>query len=403
MTATMTPPTHSLTPTRPMSPDILLLTELFPPFVGGSAVLYEGIYSRLSDKQIVVLTDVKQSAGPDKVRGNLWIERRDISSEYWGLLKLSAFKQHWRIASYVKELANKRDTVVHCGRTLPEGLAAYMSRKRGGPRYACWAHGEDITLQVSASREMRMWTGKICHGAEAIFANSENTKNIVADTGVPRDKIHVIYPGVDADEFRPENDGTTLRDKHAPNGEPFIVSIGRLERRKGFDLTLKAVAKLRQSIPNIRYALVGGGPDLDYLKNMANELDIDKNVDITGRLPFEDLPRYYAACDVFVHPNRIEGVDVEGFGIVFLEAAATERPTIGGNTGGVPEAVAENETGLLVSGTDVDELADAIRRLLDSPQLREQMGRAGRKRVLERFTWDATAGSMRRLLNELNL
>ncbi len=399
---TATPGSLASEAVRPTRPDLLLLTDLYPPFVGGSAVLYENLYSRLADRTVVVLTDEVMSAGPDTRRGNVWIERRAIASACWGLIRFSALRHHWKVASHIKALADRKHTFVHCGRILPEGLAAWLARKRRGPRYACFAHGEDLTMQLNSSRELRMLTYRVAHGASAIFCNSNNTAGMVRDLGVRDERIRVIHPGVDPDEFRPGIDGSAFRQRYAPDGEPFMLSIGRLEPRKGFDLTIRAIAKLRERIPKVRYLIVGGGQDSDRLASLVRDLKVEENVFMTGKVPGGDLPRYYAACDVFVHPNRIEGVDLEGFGIVFLEAAATERVTIGGDSGGVPEAIAQNKTGLLVSGTDVNELASAMERLITSPQLREEMGKRGRQRVLEGFTWDAAAAKMAAALHEVS-
>lgn len=378
---------------RAAAPQILLLSELFPPFVGGSAVLFEGIYSRLEHRRVTVLTDSARSAAEDTERGRLTIERRAIASDYWGLRKPRAFAHHWRVGSFIRQLADRRRTLVHCGRSLPEGLAAALSRLRGGPQYACWAHGEDLTLQMTVSREMRMLTRWIVRGSVGIFCNSEHTAGLAQEVGVRSDRIHIIYPGVDVERFRPRS-GAAQRQRLAPGADPLILSIGRLERRKGFDLTVRAVARLRQRFPSLRYLVVGDGPDRDYLRALVRECGVGDQVTFTGKVAEEELPGLYAACDLFVHPNRIEGVDVEGFGIVFLEAAACGKPVIGGATGGVPEAVADGETGKLVSGTDEEELAAAISVLVESPAERARMGESGRRRVESRFTWSRAARQM---------
>jgi phosphatidylinositol alpha-1,6-mannosyltransferase len=133
---------------------------------------------------------------------------------------------------------------------------------------------------------------------------------------------------------------------------------------------------------------VGTGEERPRLDALARELGVADRVVFAGEVPPGDLPAYYAACDVFLLPNRIDEGDIEGFGIVFLEAAASERPAIGGSSGGVPEAVADGLTGLLVSGTDADELAGCVRRLVSDKVLARRLGRAGRQRVLRSFTWD---------------
>lgn len=384
------------------SPDILLVSELFPPAVGGSSVLFDGIYSRLDTLDVAVLTDSVTSPGQHSRYGHLRISRSALASDYWGLKKLRALKHHWRVGTEIKRLVERGKTLVHCGRVLPEGLGAMLGRKRLGAQYACWAHGEDIALAME-SREMALWTRKISRQSLGMFANSKHTAQMLYAIGVPEDRTYVITPGVDTRVFTPEINGSEFRARHAPNGEPLLLSIGRLQRRKGFDLGIKAVAVLKNTMPDIRYVIVGGGEDEGYLKALVDQCGVSENVTVVGQVPSGDLPKYYSACDFFVHPNRIEGVDVEGFGIVFLEAAATAKAVIGGDSGGVREAVLHEKTGLLVSGEDVEELSEAMRKLIEDRAYCAELGRNGRQRVLDELTWDRAAEKMmaahRRLSN----
>lgn len=377
---------------EPVVPPIVLVSEWFPPAVGGSAVLFENIYRRLNIP-VTVLTDAIRCGGNERRRGNLLIERTAVSCSDWGIRRPRSLLRHWALASKIKSLGKRGSTLVHVGRTVPEGIAAVLAQWRGGPRFAAWAHGEELAL-AKTSRELAWLIPKVCARAEGVFANSRNTARLCYELGVPENKVHLIYPGVDPQRFHPGIDGSDLRAKLAPPGAPLLMSIGRLQRRKGFDMAIRAVGKLRSSIPDLRYAIVGGGDDLDYLRGIVAELGLQAVVTLTGPVPWDDLPRYFAAGDVFVHPNRIDGVDFEGFGIVFLEAAACGKPVIAGNTGGAPEAVASGQTGLLVSGTDVDELAQAMQTLIENANLRSTLGAAGRKRVLEQFTWDMAARRM---------
>jgi phosphatidylinositol alpha-1,6-mannosyltransferase len=154
-------------------------------------------------------------------------------------------------------------------------------------------------------------------------------------------------------------------------------------------------------VPGLRYVIVGGGEERPRLEALVDQLDLRERVRFEGMVSDEDLPKYYAACDVFVHPNRLEEGDFEGFGIVFLEAQATAKPVIGGRSGGVSEAVADGESGFLVSGTDVVELADVVRRLACSADLRRRLGAAGRARVESAFTWDVAAKKVRALHDKI--
>jgi len=377
-------------------PDILLLTELFPPAVGGSAVLLSGIYSRLPH-DVVVLTDASASPGAaDERLGGLRIVRRPIATRHWGLLDFGGLRHHVRVARQARTFGV--NSIVHCARALPEGLAAALSRTFGGPRFVCWTHGEDL-VSASTSRELSLLTRWIYRCASAAVANSRNTARLLADIGVPQDKIEIVYPAVDASRFHPDVDGRWLRRRIGVDDHTvLLLSVGRLQRRKGHDMTLRALALLREQAsqpnemtPKVHYAIVGDGQERERLERLAVQCGVGDRVTFLGEVPADHLPAWYAASDVFVMPNRVDDGDIEGFGIVFLEAAATARPTIGGESGGVPEAIERNETGLLVDGADPRSIAEAIHVLARAPRLRTRLGNAGRDRVLQRFTWARAA------------
>jgi phosphatidylinositol alpha-1,6-mannosyltransferase len=376
---------------------ILLLTQLYPPDVGGSAVLLHEGYSRVQGAELVVAADLKSRAceptNPQRAVG------LPIATTRWGFVHPSAVMHHLRLGWRLRRLA-RTDMVVHCARALPEGIAAWTARQLGGAPYVCWTHGEDLTTSLT-SREQTLVTRRVHAGASAIIANSRNTKRLLEESGVEGSKIQVVYPGVDTDRFAPTVSGVRLRQKFTIGDGPLLLSVGRLQRRKGHDLAIAAVARLARTWPALRYLIVGNGDERGRLEDLSRSLGVTRHVVFAGEVPADDLPAYYAACDVFVMPNRVDGVDIEGFGIVFLEAASTGRPAIGGASGGVPEAVVDGQTGLLVGGTDSDELAAAIGRLISAPALARRLGEAGRARVERHFTWTVTAAGIARVQREV--
>ncbi len=236
---------------------------------------------------------------------------------------------------------------------------------------------------------------RVYRNAATNIVNSRNTGRLLEALGVPAERIHVAYPGVDATRFRPDIEGSDIRRRFAAQGETVLLSVGRLQRRKGHDLAIRAISRLDRSAP-VQYLIAGDGDERQRLEALARERGVAERVHFLGEVRAADLPRYYAACDIFLLPNRIDtDGDIEGFGIVFLEAASTERPAIGGRSGGVPEAIADGETGVLVSGTDEEELTSAIQRLAASESLRRAMGTAGRQRVRREFTWERAAETVR--------
>ena len=208
---------------------------------------------------------------------------------------------------------------------------------------------------------------------------------------MPASRVHVIYAGVDSEQFRPDIDGSDLRRRLAPNADFILLSVGRLQRRKGHDLTIEAVAMLAADFPSLHYVIAGTGLERGRLEALSAARGIVDRVHFTGDFPAADLPALYAACDLFVLPTRQDEQDIEGFGIVFLEAAASGKAAVGGNNGGVPEAIAAGQTGSLVDGNDVAELARTIRMYVEAPDLLSRMGEAGRRRVIQSFTWERAA------------
>jgi phosphatidylinositol alpha-1,6-mannosyltransferase len=358
----------------------LLVSELFPPAVGGSAVLFHGIYSRLDETEVAVLT-------PDP-------------THRWGVIDPKGLRHHLRLARQLRRLLSRREGIVHCARALPEGVAALIARLLGGPRYVCWAHGEDLATAQS-SRELTWLTKCVFRGSTAALANSRNTATMLAALGVPDTKIHIVHPAVDADRFHPRVDGATVRRRYAGAHELVLLSVGRLQRRKGHDVAIEAVAALRDQVPHLRYVIVGNGEERSRLQQLVTARHVEDRVFFAGEVSDDELPAYYGACDIFLLPNRIDDGDVEGFGIVFLEAAASGKPVIGGISGGVPEAVERDVTGLLVDGADVTQVAAAIRDLAGSEPRRARMGLAGRVRAVGCFSWQRAAAAVSELQRRL--
>jgi phosphatidylinositol alpha-1,6-mannosyltransferase len=375
-------------------PDILVVNELFPPAIGGSAVLLYEVYRRLAGRSVAVLTDEHASPGlADGPQGSLRVVRRQIATRRWGVISLAGDSHHLRVARLIGRMSSRQRTIVHCGRALPEGIAAWISHGLWGPRYICWGHGEDVASAMT-SRELTHVMTRVYRSAAAVIANSHSTRKLLLGLGLPDAHVHVAHPGVDPTRFHPDVDGRDIRAALLRGGDTLMLSVGRLQRRKGHDLAIAAMAALKDSHPGLRYAITGDGDERARLERLIVEHRLADRVIMTGVIPDHLLPNYYAACDVFLMPNRQDGEDIEGFGIVFLEAASSERSAIGGRSGGVPEAIDDGRTGLLVGGTDASELAAVMGDLATSPAKRQALGRAGRARVLRSFTWDLTAAKV---------
>jgi phosphatidylinositol alpha-1,6-mannosyltransferase len=286
---------------------------------------------------------------------------------------------------------------IHCAKVLPEGLVALTLRWLYGLPYLLYAHGEEI-LTALTSRKLTWLLLKIYHGAEVIIANSRNTKMLLQDIGVAENKIHIIHPGVHVPSFCASPQAVQrIRQHHHLGTAPVLLTVGRMQRRKGQDMVIQALPRIRQSLPQVKYVIVGMGEELTSLTTLVHELGVQDSVVFAGSVPEQELAAYYAACDVFIMPNRQIGGDIEGFGMVYLEASAAGKPVIGGKSGGTDDAIVDGVTGLRVDGNSSIAVAQAVIDLLAAPDRAKAMGVRGRQRVENEFTWEAVVKCTRML------
>jgi phosphatidylinositol alpha-1,6-mannosyltransferase len=253
-----------------------------------------------------------------------------------------------------------------------------------------YAHGEEITTwrQPGKFRVMRF----VYRHADVVVANSEFTRDELLKLGVAENRIHLIYPGVDVERFRPGLLCDDLKEVVGlAHNEKLILSVGRLSRRKGFDMVIRSLPELISQGIAVRYAIIGIGEDQDYLTNLSRELGVEDRVHLLGHVSPEDLPRWYNACDVFAMPNREINGDTEGFGMVFIEAAACGKPSLAGVAGGTGSAVIEGVTGQRIDGNSIHEVVSRLSDLLVHPDLAQALGAHGHERVLREHSWQRVA------------
>jgi phosphatidylinositol alpha-1,6-mannosyltransferase len=215
-------------------------------------------------------------------------------------------------------------------------------------------------------------------------------------TAVSREvPVSVLYPGADLNAFRPGLHTADIREALGIGERPLVVCVSRLVARKGQDVLIRGMSAVRDRVPEAALLIVGGGPDEARLRSMAAEAPAG-SVYFAGQVSEEDLPRYYSVGEVFAMPcrTRLMGMEVEGWGNVFIEASACGKPIVVGDSGGARETVVDGETGLLVRGDDVSQVADAVSELLVDPVRAREMGAAGRARVEARHAWPDIAGRL---------
>jgi phosphatidylinositol alpha-1,6-mannosyltransferase len=263
---------------------------------------------------------------------------------------------------------------------FPVGTAAWVARIFGGPRYVVIVHGLDIRL---ASSWLKRWLlAQICWNAHAVIVNSESTK-MDLNAKLLNVECHVITPGV-IDEGYPTRD-EARRHLSIDSSTELVVSVCRLVPRKGIDFSLRVLSRLQTS-RNVMYVVVGDGMDAERLVTVAR--DVRARVTWVRNAEDADVKAWLAAADVFLLPVREDEKDVEGFGIVYLEAALAGIPSVAGKSGGAREAVVHERTGLLVNPNHLDEIAAAVGELLDDVDRRKRLGAEGRARAIQDFGWE---------------
>jgi phosphatidylinositol alpha-1,6-mannosyltransferase len=369
----------------------LLVTNDFPPKIGGIQSLLWEWWRRLPPDSFAVLTSPYAGSGEFDAEQAYRIERTPEP----------VLLPHPLMVKRVNDLAREvgADLVV-LDPALPLGLI--------GPSlalpYDVVLHGAEVTVP-----------GRLPLSKQTLGHVLRRARHVIAAGGYPAaEAVHaagralpitVVPPGVDVERFRPLDDAgrRAARERLGlPVDGELIVGISRLVPRKGFDTAIRAVARLAPTRPDLVLAIAGSGRDRDRLESLATELSAP--VRFLGRVPHDDLPDLYACADVFTMlcRNRWGGLEQEGFGIVFAEAAAAGVPQVAGDSGGAAEAVADGETGIVVRRPDdVSEVVAAFATLLDDPDRRREMGTASRQRAVTHFSYDVLAERLGRVLGAL--
>jgi phosphatidyl-myo-inositol dimannoside synthase len=296
-------------------------------------------------------------------------------------------------------IAEDQIDTVWFGAAAPLALLAQRARHAGATRVVASTHGHEVgwsMLPVARSVLRR-----IGDTTDVVTFVSRYTRSRFAPAFGPKASLEYLPPGVNTDRFRPDPAGRAeLRARYGLGERPVVVCLSRLVPRKGQDVLIRALPSIRRRVDGAALVIVGGGPYLETLQKLAQDCGVAGDVIFTGGVPGGELPAHHAMADVFAMPCRTRGggMDVEGLGIVFLEASATGVPVIAGRSGGAPEAVQDNKTGLVVDGTSVTAVADAVSELLDDRDRAAAMGAAGREWVTTQWRWDTLAGRLAELL-----
>jgi phosphatidylinositol alpha-1,6-mannosyltransferase len=304
------------------------------------------------------------------------------------------------VAGRMRKLIDRYDAdTVWFGAAAPLALMAPLARDAGAGRVVASTHGHEVgwsMLPLARSALRRIGTG-----TDVVTYVSRYTRGRFASAFGSDAALEHLPPGVDTDRFAPDEVARAeLRARYRLGERPVVVCVSRLVPRKGQDMLIRAMPAIRQRVPGTALVIVGGGPYLTSLQRLAHRFGVAEQVVFTEGVPGDELPAHHALADVFAMPCRTRGagLDVEGLGIVFLEASATGVPVVAGLSGGAPEAVRDGETGVVVNGWDVGAIAASVSGLLADPDRAVRMGKAGRRWVVDNWQWSTQAEKLAQLL-----
>lgn len=378
----------------------LFVTQDYGPDRGGMARRHVELCRRFADdhNSIAVSTVGNESATLFDAGENYPVERQRFSFP-----QANRFLNQVRWAhSLVAGWKGKVD-VIHCGNIRPVGYAVYWAHRRTGVPYLLYVNGGDLLrerrkagnpFKRAAARQIFSHSAGVVATSEWVARLAEEVMREIGVADIP--PMAAIGLGTDPAQFNPEKDSGALRSRWTIGTAPVMITVARLVPHKGQDVGLEVLAALRNEFPHLRYVLVGEGHYEGELRKMAVRLGVANRVVFAGDLSDAELAEAYATSDIYLGLSRVDReINAEGFGISFLEAAASGVPSVAGNSGGVSSAVRDGETGFLVSPRDVTSTAEKVRLLLSHPDLRRQMGAAGRKAVEVHFNWNRVARDTR--------
>ena len=305
------------------------------------------------------------------------------------------------VATRMMRLIGEHDIeTVWFGAAAPLALLGPLARRAGATRIVASTHGHEVgwSMLPVARTALR----RIGNDADVVTFVSRYTRSRFASAFGPSAALEHLPPGVDTDRFAPDPDARArMRERYGLGDRPVVVCLSRLVPRKGQDMLIRALPELRRRVPDTALAIVGGGPYLETLQRMASDLGVAEHVVFTRGIPAEELAAHHAMADVFAMPCRTRGagLDVEGLGIVYLEASACGVPVVAGRSGGAPETVLDGKTGTVVDGTDVDAITTAVGDLLADPRRAAAMGVAGRHWALDNWQWRTRGARLAELLS----
>ncbi|RDV29189.1 glycosyltransferase family 4 protein [Alteromonas aestuariivivens] len=380
---------------------VLVLTENFPPIEGGSGRWFWELYSRLPREQVLIVAHSEDGASKFDQSHNLNIIRMPLRCPEWGLKSLTGLKFYFQTIRQLRSIIKQNGiTEIHCGRVIHEGVTAWLLNLVFGIPYRCFVHGEDVECAAS-SREQAWLVRQVCKRARNLICNSQNSAGLVESLGFGNaGQCAVLNPGVDTNQFLPAAPDLDFRAQMGWTDKTVLLTVGRLQQRKGQDYLIEAMPALLKRKPDLFYAIVGRGEQHQNLLGKIQQLGLESKVVVYTNLDDLQLVKCYQQCDLFVLPNRTIGGDIEGFGMVLVEAQACGKPVVAGNSGGTAEALADSETGSIIDAATVASIEKGIGEVLESlPVMDASRQRQLHDKTAIKFGWKGHVKKFSRLVN----
>ncbi|MGE2833501.1 glycosyltransferase family 4 protein [Mycobacterium sp. SMC-4] len=373
---------------------VLLVTNDYPPRPGGIQAYLEALVTQLVDtrEHDITVYAPKWKDAPEY----------DAAAVGYDIVRhpTTLMVPEPAVALRMRRLIRQRriDTVWF-GAAAPLALLSPLARAAGARRVIASTHGHEVgwSMLPVARNALR----RIGNDTDIVTYISAYTRRRFTSAFGPDAALEHVPPGVDAQRFTPDEVARAqLRARYQLGRRPVVVCVSRLVPRKGQDMLIRAFPAIRQRVPDAALVIVGGGPYRTSLRRLAYTFGVAEHVVFTDGVPAAELPAHHAMADVFAMPCRTRGggLDVEGLGIVYLEASASGVPVVAGRSGGAPETVLDGKTGTVVDGWDVGAIAAAVSDLLAEPRRAAAMGAAGRQWVLDNWQWQRQAQRLARLL-----
>jgi phosphatidylinositol alpha-1,6-mannosyltransferase len=381
----------------------LFVTQNFPPESGGMARRHAELVRRYGEP-IDVSTVSRDDAASCDAGERFRIERQDFPLQG---AKLFANEVRW--GRWLARRCASDVDVIHCGEIRPVGYAVWWAHSRTRVPYMIYVNGGDLLRE--RRKTARHWTKRVSAyrllgDAAGVVANSQWTaalaRDVMREVGIATPPpVAAIDLGTDPEQFRPSRDAGLLRARLGIADAPLMLTVARLVPHKGQDVAVGALALVAPEFPRLQYVVVGTGDDEARLRALATTLGVADRVHFVGQLDDAMLADAYATSSVYVGLSRLHnGINVEGFGISFVEAAASGLPSVAGDSGGVRSAVRDGETGFVVPAEDDAAAASAIGAILRDPALRARLAASGRSAVESHYNWARVADETREFVHE---